>query len=81
MFFSSGVQELQYHCAILNPDLKYRWSASSCVDKHAYICQHRMPYVNEKHRARILTRWNQTYPNEEATQVEVVLKETDMLKR
>lgn len=76
-----GVQELQYHCAILNPDLKYRWSASSCVEKHQYICQHRMPYVNEKHRSRIYTRWNQTYPNEQATQVEVTINEAEMLKR
>ncbi|KAG4071519.1 hypothetical protein HA402_011673 [Bradysia odoriphaga] len=76
-----GVQELQYHCAILNPNLKYRWSASSCVDKHQYICQHRMPYVNEKHRSRIYAKWNQTYPNEQATQVEVVINSAEMLKR
>lgn len=52
-----------------------RWSARSCVDKHPFICQHRMPYVSEKNRHRVYSKWNVTYPNEMANEVEVVINQ------
>lgn len=58
----------------------FRWSARSCVDKHHYICQHRMPYVTEKNREKIYTKWNETYPNQMANEVEVVLSEEDRIR-
>lgn len=72
-------QNLEYHCAVFNPSLQYRWSARSCIDKHRYICQHKMPKVNAKGRIKVYDRWNQTYPNQLAN--EVVLDIIDMPKR
>ncbi|XP_055847165.1 trichohyalin isoform X2 [Episyrphus balteatus] len=69
-------QNLEYHCAVLNPSLKYRWSARSCVDKHRYICQHKMPKVSEKNRFKVYDRWNQTYPNQMANEVEMEVIDT-----
>lgn len=58
----------------------FRWSASSCEQEHQYICQHRMPYVSEKNRQKIYNKWNETYPNEMANEIEVVLSEDDLLR-
>lgn len=69
-------KSLEYHCAVLNPSLKYRWSARSCVDKHRYICQHKMPKVSEKNRFKVYDRWNQTYPNQLANEVEMEIIDT-----
>lgn len=48
-----------------------RWSAKLCTDRHNFICQHRMSYVNEKNRQKVYTKWNETYPNQLANEVEV----------
>ncbi|XP_070494780.1 probable basic-leucine zipper transcription factor K [Chironomus tepperi] len=64
-------EDLKYHCSILNPELKYRWSAKLCFEKHYYLCQHRMPYVSEKNRQRIYTRWNETFPGQMANEIQV----------
>lgn len=66
-------QDLRYHCAVLNPDLKFRWSAKLCTEKLNFICQHKMPLVNSHSRAKVYTRWNATFPNEMANEVEVVV--------
>lgn len=66
-------QDLKYHCAVLNPDLKFRWSAKLCTDKLNFICQHKMPFVNSHSRAKVYNRWNATFPNELANEVEVVI--------
>lgn len=66
-------QDLKFHCAVLNPDLKFRWSAKLCTEKLNFICQHKMPLVNSHSRAKVYTRWNETFPNELANEVEVVV--------
>lgn len=66
-------QDLKYHCAVLNPDLRFRWSAKLCTDKLNFICQHKMPFVNSHSRAKVYNRWNATFPNEMANEVEVVV--------
>ncbi|EAT45628.1 AAEL003119-PA [Aedes aegypti] len=66
-------QDLRFHCAVLNPDLKYRWSAKLCTEKLNFICQHKMPLVSSLSRAKVYTRWNETFPNELANEVEVVV--------
>lgn len=66
-------QDLKYHCAVLNPDLKFRWSAKLCTEKLNFICQHKMPFVNSHSRSKVYTRWNETFPNELANEVEVVV--------
>lgn len=66
-------QDLKYHCAVLNPDLKFRWSAKLCTDKLNFICQHKMPFVNSHSRSKVYSRWNATFPNELANEVEVVV--------
>ncbi|XP_055612021.1 uncharacterized protein LOC129758526 isoform X2 [Uranotaenia lowii] len=66
-------QDLKYHCAVLNPDLKFRWSAKLCTEKLNFICQHKMPFVNSHSRAKVYNRWNATFPNELANEVEVVV--------
>lgn len=66
-------QDLKYHCAVLNPDLKFRWSAKLCTEKLNFICQHKMPFVNSNSRSKVYTRWNETFPNELANEVEVVV--------
>lgn len=59
---------------------RFRWSASSCEVQHQYICQHRMQYVTEKNRQKIYTKWNETYPNEMANEIEVLPPEDDLLR-
>lgn len=71
--FPGSSQDLRYHCAVLNPDLKYRWSAKLCTEKLNFICQHKMPLVNGHSRAKVYTRWNETFPNALANEVEVVV--------
>ncbi|XP_058464696.1 uncharacterized protein LOC131438596 isoform X2 [Malaya genurostris] len=66
-------QDLKYHCAVLNPDLKFRWSAKLCTEKQNFICQHKMPFVNSHSRKKVYNRWNATFPNEMANEVEVVV--------
>lgn len=66
-------QDLSNHCAVLNPDLKFRWSAKLCTEKLNFICQHKMPLVSSRSRAKVYTRWNETFPNELANEVEVVV--------
>ncbi|XP_055534230.1 uncharacterized protein LOC129723808 isoform X2 [Wyeomyia smithii] len=66
-------QDLKYHCAVLNPDLKFRWSAKLCTEKLNFICQHKMPLVSSNSRAKVYNRWNATFPNEMANEVEVVV--------
>ncbi|XP_055619658.1 uncharacterized protein LOC129764515 isoform X2 [Toxorhynchites rutilus septentrionalis] len=66
-------QDLKYHCAVLNPDLKYRWAAKLCTDKLNFICQHKMPFVNSNSRSKVYNRWNATFPNQLANEVEVVV--------
>lgn len=39
-----------------------------------------MPYVSEKNRQKIYNKWNETYPNEMANEIEVVLSEDDLLR-
>lgn len=48
-----------------------RWSSKQCTERHYFICQHRMSYVNEKNRKRVYNKWNETYPNQLANEVEV----------
>ena len=48
-----------------------RWAARPCMEKHYFVCQHRMPYVNDKNRQLIYNKWNETYPNEMANEIEV----------
>lgn len=48
-----------------------RWSAKLCTERHNFICQHRMSFVNGKNRQRVYTKWNETYPNQMANEVEV----------
>lgn len=58
-----------------------RWSASSCVEEHQYICQHRMPYVSQKNREKVWSKWNNTFgANEMANEIEVLLSEDDILR-
>lgn len=64
-------EDLKYNCAVLNPELKYRWSAKLCFEKHYYLCQHRMPFVSEKNRQRIYTKWNETFPGQMANEIQV----------
>ncbi|KAL9694176.1 hypothetical protein quinque_013461 [Culex quinquefasciatus] len=66
-------QDLKYHCAVLNPDLRFRWSAKLCTEKLNFVCQHKMPFVNSHSRTKVYTRWNATFPNELANEVEVVV--------
>lgn len=66
-------QDLKYHCAVLNPDLRFRWSAKLCTEKLNFICQHKMPFVNSHSRTKVYSRWNATFPNELANEVEVVV--------
>ncbi|KAG5678500.1 hypothetical protein PVAND_008167 [Polypedilum vanderplanki] len=64
-------EDLKYNCAVLNPELKYRWSAKLCFEKHYYLCQHRMPFVSEKNRQRIYIKWNETFPGQMANEIQV----------
>lgn len=66
-------QDLKFHCAVLNPNRKFRWSAKLCTEKLNFICQHKMPFVSSHSRSKIYTRWNETFPNEMANEVEVVV--------
>ncbi|CRK96090.1 CLUMA_CG009526, isoform A [Clunio marinus] len=63
--------DLRYHCTTMDPATEYKWSAKLCTERHYYICQHRMSYVNDKNRQRVYTKWNETYPNQLANEVEV----------
>ncbi|XP_065080755.1 uncharacterized protein rgn isoform X2 [Ochlerotatus camptorhynchus] len=66
-------QDLKFHCAVLSPEVKFRWSAKICTEKLNFICQHKMPFVNSHSRSKVYTRWNETFPNELANEVEVVV--------
>ena len=48
-----------------------RWGARKCTEPHYFICQHRMNLVGEKQRQRVYTKWNETYPNQIANEVEI----------
>lgn len=74
-------QDLKYHCAVLNPDLRFRWSAKLCTEKLNFICQHKMPFVNSHSRTKVYTRWNATFPNELANEVEVVVADQPQSSR
>uniref|UniRef100_A0A1Q3FL98 Putative c-type lectin-like domain protein n=2 Tax=Culex tarsalis TaxID=7177 RepID=A0A1Q3FL98_CULTA len=74
-------QDLKYHCAVLNPDLRFRWSAKLCTEKLNFICQHKMPFVNSHSRTKVYTRWNATFPNELANEVEVVVADQPVNSR
>lgn len=50
-----------------------RWSAKPCVEKHNFVCQHKMPYVSEQNRHNIYAKWNASYPNEMANEMEVII--------
>lgn len=63
--------DLRYHCTTMDPKNDYMWSAKDCTESHLFICQHRMSYVNEKNRQKVYTKWNETYPNQLANEVEV----------
>lgn len=39
-----------------------------------------MPYVNEKNRQKVYNKWNETYPNEMANEIEEVIDEDDQLR-
>jgi len=65
--------QLKYHCAVLSSELRYRWSPRSCTQLNYFVCQHRMPFVSEKNRAKIYEKWNETYPNEIANEIEVIV--------
>ncbi|XP_053683242.1 uncharacterized protein LOC128733582 isoform X2 [Sabethes cyaneus] len=66
-------QDLKYHCAVLNPDLKFRWSAKLCTEKLNFICQHKMPLVSGHSKSKVYNRWNATFPNQMANEMEVVV--------
>lgn len=74
-------QDLKYTCAVLNPDLRFRWSAKLCTEKLNFICQHKMPFVNSHSRTKVYTRWNATFPNEMANEVEVVIADQPQSSR
>lgn len=44
-----------------------------CTERHRFICQHRMRYVNSRNRQEVYAKWNETYPNQLANEVEVYL--------
>lgn len=71
--FDDGVEgsNLEYHCTVMDPHSEYKWTARKCTELHYFICQHRMSLVNEKQRQRVYTKWNETYPNQMANEVEV----------
>lgn len=48
-----------------------RWSAKKCFEKHYYLCQHPMPFVGDRARQRVYTKWNETYPGQFANEVQV----------
>uniref|UniRef100_A0A1A9W772 C-type lectin domain-containing protein n=1 Tax=Glossina brevipalpis TaxID=37001 RepID=A0A1A9W772_9MUSC len=66
---TSNNENMENHCAAYDPHLQYRWSSHLCVDKHRFICQHKMPKVSEKNRYKVYNRWNATYPNQLANEV------------
>lgn len=77
-YFSFGDLEnhrsnLQYRCTSYDPSLDYKWSSELCTKAHRFICQHRMRYVNSRNRQEIYAKWNETYPNQLANEVEVYL--------
>uniref|UniRef100_A0A1B0G8I7 C-type lectin domain-containing protein n=1 Tax=Glossina morsitans morsitans TaxID=37546 RepID=A0A1B0G8I7_GLOMM len=59
--------------------IETKWSSRLCVDKHRFICQHKMPKVSEKNRYKVYSRWNATYPNQLAN--EVILEVIDRRSR
>lgn len=71
--FCRAKAQLKYHCAVLSADLRYRWSPRTCTNHQYFVCQHRMPFVSEKNRNKIYQKWNETYPNELANEVEVIV--------
>lgn len=66
-------QDLKYHCAVLSPELKFRWSAKLCTEKLNFICQHKMPFVNSESRNEVYIQWNETFPNEKANEALVIV--------
>ncbi|XP_055685983.1 uncharacterized protein LOC129791708 [Lutzomyia longipalpis] len=69
----SADEDMKFHCSMMNPTLKFRWSAKPCVEQHNFICQHRMPFVSERNRQRVYAKWNETFPNELANEIEVLV--------
>lgn len=51
----------------------HRWSAKPCVQTHHFVCQHNMPFVSDKDRHKVYARWNASYPNEMANEMEVIV--------
>lgn len=43
------------------------------MEKNNFICQHKMPYVGERNRERIWAKWNETFPNQLANEIEVYI--------
>lgn len=39
-----------------------------------------MPYVSAENRQKIYNRWNQTYPNQMANEIEISPYEDDLLR-
>ncbi|XP_059613344.1 uncharacterized protein LOC132259646 [Phlebotomus argentipes] len=68
-----STEDMKFHCSMMNPTLKFRWSAKPCVEQHNFICQHRMPFVSERNRQRVYAKWNETFPNELANEIEVIV--------
>jgi hypothetical protein len=58
--------------------LVFRWTAKQCTERHFFICQHRMSFVNEKNRHKVYTKWNETYPNQMASEVEVYVSANNL---
>ncbi|XP_055314983.1 uncharacterized protein LOC129575412 [Sitodiplosis mosellana] len=75
---SADNKDLKFHCAILKPKLKYRWSASSCEQQLQFLCQHKVKFANEKKRKEIHNKWNETYPNQMANEVLHVVSQNDL---
>ncbi|KAG5678502.1 hypothetical protein PVAND_008169 [Polypedilum vanderplanki] len=71
--FDSSIENtnLQFHCTVMDPNVEYKWTARECIERHYFICQHRMSFVNEKNRQKVYAKWNETYPNQVANEVEV----------
>ncbi|KAG5678505.1 hypothetical protein PVAND_008172 [Polypedilum vanderplanki] len=42
--FDSSIENtnLQFHCTVMDPNVEYKWTARECIERHYFICQHRM---------------------------------------
>lgn len=50
-----------------------RWSAKPCVERHHFVCQHNMPMVTDRNRHKVYAKWNASFPNEMANEMEVIV--------